>query len=239
MKIEVLFFAVLRERARRERETIELPAPATAQQLLDLLVLKHPALAGITGRVQVAINRQMVALSQNLADGDEVALIPPVSGGSGNEDGPGADSQPPAEAAVPLARIAVTAMPLRLEAIAATVLSGEQGGICSFVGHVRRQGAVPDVRHLEYEAFVPMALDVLAAIAHEIELEYPGVQVAIHHRIGTLRVGEAAVVIAAAAPHRAEAFAACRVAIERLKQRAPIWKKEVGDSGAVWVGFGP
>ena len=80
---------------------------------------------------------------------------------------------------------------------------------------------------------------MLAAIAREIELEYPGVQVAIHHRLGTLAVGEAAVIIAASAPHRAEAFAACRVAIERLKQRAPIWKKEVGDDGAVWVGTGP
>ena len=98
---------------------------------------------------------------------------------------------------------------------------------------------MPDVEHLEYEAFVPMAEQVLTTIAHEIELEYPGVKVAIHHRIGTLRVGEAAVVIAASAPHRAEAFAACRVAIERLKQRAPIWKKEIGESGAVWVGVGP
>jgi molybdopterin converting factor subunit 1 len=229
VKVQVLFFAVLREKAGCEQETIEAPAGATAADLLGLLVARHAEFAGLAGRVQVAINRQMVTWSQPLADGDEVALIPPVSGGSGS-------GAPPVH---PPAAIAVSALPLHIEDVAAAVLGDEQGGVCTFVGHVRRQGTLPDVSHLEYEAFVPMALDVLTAIAREIELEYPGVRVAIHHRIGTLRVGEAAVAIAAAAPHRAEAFAACRVAIERLKQRAPIWKKEVGDSGAVWVGLGP
>jgi molybdopterin synthase catalytic subunit len=133
----------------------------------------------------------------------------------------------------------VTPAPLDLAAVTAVVEGPEQGGLCTFTGTVRRQGAVPDVSRLEYEAYVPMAVEVLTGIADEIEREYPGVRVAIHHRIGTLAVGEAAVVIAASAPHRAEAFAACRVAIERLKQRAPIWKKEVGDTGAVWVGMGP
>jgi molybdopterin converting factor subunit 1 len=233
VKIEVLFFAVLRERAGRERETIDLPGPATSRDLLSFLVQRNPSFAGIEGRIQVAVNRQMTPLTQPLAEGDEVALIPPVSGGSaqGVPGTVGAHAAPPT--------IAVGPLPLSLDAVAAAVRGDEQGGLCTFVGHVRRKGAVPDVHHLEYEAFVPMAIDVLSAIAREIELEYPGVRVAIHHRIGTLLVGEAAVVIAASAPHRAEAFAACRVAIERLKQRAPIWKKEVGDSGAVWVGLGP
>jgi molybdopterin synthase catalytic subunit len=221
VNVEVLFFAVLRERVGRERETVSLAERATVAQLLEAVAAASPALPPLLGRVQVAVNRRIVKPDHMLAEGDEVALIPPVSGGAG------------------AARIAVTAEPLSLSAVAAAVEGDEQGALCTFTGHVRRQGAVPDVSRLEYEAYVPMAMDVLAAIAAEIELESPGVRVAIHHRIGTLVVGEAAVVIAASAPHRAEAFAACRVAIERLKQRAPIWKKEIGASGAVWVGMGP
>jgi molybdopterin synthase catalytic subunit len=179
-------------------------------------------LPALHGRIQVAVNRQIVAPTHVLAHADEVALIPPVSGG--------------AEAP---RRVAVTNRPLSLTEVSAAVEGSSQGGVVTFSGQVRREGAVPDVNRLEYEAYVPMAEEVLAAIAREIELEYPGVRVAIHHRIGTLMVGETAVIIAASAAHRAEAFAACRVAIERLKQRAPIWKKEIGDSGAMWVGLGP
>jgi molybdopterin converting factor subunit 1 len=221
VKLNVLYFAVLRERAGREHESIELPAGATAGALLETLVSRYPSFAGLAGRLQIAVNREMVPASQALHDGDEVALIPPVSGGAGPRV------------------CAITSEPLSLDEVAAAVSGETQGGLCTFTGHVRRQGAVPDVIRLEYEAYVPMATDVLADIAREIEIEYPGVRVAIHHRIGTLVVGEAAVVIAASAPHRAEAFAACRVAIERLKERAPIWKKEIGQSGAVWVGVGP
>jgi molybdopterin synthase catalytic subunit len=219
--VDVLFFAVLRERLGRERESIELPAGATVGHLLEHLAVAHPALPPLLGRVQIAVNRTIVKPEHALASGDEVALIPPVSGGAG----------PP--------RIAVTATPLALGDVATVVEGAGQGAVATFTGNVRRQGAVPDVIRLEYEAYVPMAVEVLTAIADEIELESPGVRVAIHHRIGTLVVGEAAVVIAASAPHRAEAFAACRIAIERLKQRAPIWKKEIGASGAVWVGTGP
>jgi molybdopterin converting factor subunit 1 len=221
VRVDVLFFAVLRERLGRERESIEVPDGITVGRLLEQLAAAHPALPPLLGRVQVAVNRNMVKADHALAADDEVALIPPVSGGAG------------------AARVAVTAAPLSLAEVSAVVEGAEQGALVTFTGNVRRQGAVPDVVRLEYEAYVPMAVQVLTAIADEIELESPGVRVAIHHRIGTLVVGEAAVVIAAAAPHRAEAFAACRVAIERLKQRAPIWKKEVGESGAVWVGSGP
>ena len=217
----MLFFAVLRERAGRERETLDLPDGATVAALLEHLGARQAALAGLEGRIQVAVNRQIVPRTHVLAAGDEVALIPPVSGGGEPR------------------RIAVTDQRLSLDEVARAVEGATQGGIVTFTGQVRRQGAVPDVTRLEYEAYVPMAEEVLAAIAREIQIEYPGVQVAIHHRIGTLAVGETAVIIAASAPHRAEAFAACRVAIESLKQRAPIWKKEIGESGAEWVGMGP
>jgi molybdopterin synthase catalytic subunit len=158
----------------------------------------------------------MVAALTPLGDGDEVALIPPVSGGSTN-------------------RIAVRDVPLSLDEVISFVLSGERGGLVTFSGLVRRQGRIPDVVRLEYEAYRSMAERVLGEIADEIEGELPGSRVAIHHRVGSLAVGEAAVVVAAAAPHRAEAFTACRAAIDRLKSRAPIWKKEIGASGAAWI----
>jgi molybdopterin converting factor subunit 1 len=220
--IQVLYFAVLRERFGRDSERVELREPATVADLLAWVRERQPAFPPLERRVQVAVNRQVVPITQALADGDEVALIPPVSGGS---DGP--------------RRIALSQSPLSLDELVRAVEGPGQGAISTFIGNVRRHGALPDVTRLEYEAYEPMALEVLGAIAREIELEYPGVQVAIHHRLGTLAVGEAAVIIAASAPHRAEAFAASRVAIERLKQRAPIWKKEVGADGAVWVGTGP
>ena len=100
---------------------------------------------------------------------------------------------------------------------------------------MRRQGRIPDVVRLEYEAYREMAERVLTEIADEIERESPGSRIAIHHRVGSLGVGEAAVMVAAAAPHRALAFETCRAAIDRLKSRAPIWKKEIGESGAAWI----
>ena len=221
MRIQILYFAVLRERLKREQEAIELPADATVGDALEALAGRHPTIAALLPRVQTAVNRAFASASLVLQDSDELALIPPVAGGA------------------PERRVAILATALSLTDVVNAVAGPERGGIVTFTGAVRRQGQRADVVRLEYEAYVPMAIEVLTAIADEIELESPGVRVAIHHRIGTLVVGEAAVVIAASAPHRAEAFAACRVGIERLKQRAPIWKKEIGESGAVWVGTGP
>jgi MoaE-MoaD fusion protein len=221
VKVEVLYFAVVRERAGRESESFTLDDGATVGDLLARLGERHPALAALERRVQIAVNRHIVPSSCVLADGDEVALIPPVSGG--------AEARP----------ILLSHDPLSLAEVAAAVEDRAHGAVATFTGNVRRSGSLADVVRLEYEAYEPMAREVLTAIAREITLEYPGVKVAIHHRLGTLVVGEAAVIIAASAPHRAEAFAACRVAIERLKQRAPIWKKEVGPAGEVWVGMGP
>ena len=232
MQIEVLYFAILRERARLERETLTLAAGADVAAARAAIAARHPALATLLPRVQAAVNRAMVADGHALADGDELALIPPVAGGSAGADGNrGARGVP--------ARIAIGAAPLALDDVVTMVAGPGRGGVVTFAGVVRRDGhALGDVVRLEYEAYVEMALEVLAAIADELEREHPGARVAIHHRVGALVVGETAVVIAAAAPHRAEAFAACRAAIDRLKERAPIWKKEIGESGDVWLGFG-
>jgi molybdopterin synthase catalytic subunit len=223
MQVHVLYFAVLRERVGHASEDLELPAGADVAAARAAIAARHPAIAGLLPQVQTAVNRVLVSGDRPLASGDELALIPPVAGGSAG--GP--------------RRIAILADPLSLEPVLAAVEGPGRGGVVTFAGVVRRQGHhLPDVVRLEYEAYVEMAVEVLRDIADEIEREWPEVRVAIHHRVGSLVVGEAAVLIAAAAPHRAEAFDACRAAIDRLKARAPIWKKEIGESGEAWLGLG-
>ncbi|HVR62292.1 MAG TPA: molybdopterin converting factor subunit 1 [Polyangia bacterium] len=222
MRVQILYFAVLRERLGREQEAIELPDGATVAAALAALSGRYPPVAALLPRVQTAVNRAFADGAAALRDGDELALIPPVAGG-------GAGAR----------RVAITAVPLALDDVIQVVQSPERGGVVTFTGVVRRQGQRTDVVRLEYEAYTEMAEQVLTDIADEIEREWPGTHVAIHHRVGALGVGETAVAIAVAAAHRAEAFDACRAAIDRLKRRAPIWKKEVGETGEEWIGLGP
>jgi molybdopterin converting factor subunit 1 len=232
MRVTVLYFAILRERVGREREELEFPGATDVGAARAAIAARHPALAALLPSVRGAVNRAFVPDAHALADGDELALIPPVAGGA---DGPRARAD-----GATLPKVAIGPHPLAPDDVVAVVAGPGRGGVVTFAGVVRRQGhRLADVVRLEYEAYADMALEVLAAIAAEIEAELPGTCVAIHHRTGTLVVGETAVVIAAAAPHRAEAFAACRAAIDRLKERAPIWKKEIGESGSEWLGLGP
>jgi molybdopterin synthase catalytic subunit len=221
MHIRVLYFAILREKVRREEESFELPGAPTIGDALEAIALRRPEIAALLPQVQTAVNRSMSPAAQPLCDGDELALLPPVAGGAGPR------------------KIAVLATPLAVDEVVAAVEGVERGGVVTFSGVVRRHGHHGEVVRLEYEAYVEMTEQVLAEIAGEIEREWPGVHVAIHHRIGSLLIGETAVVIAAAAPHRAEAFDACRAAIDRLKRRAPIWKKEIGTHGEEWIGHCP
>ena len=135
--------------------------------------------------------------------------------------------------------IQLLATPLSLDRCIAAVSGAGMGGIVTFIGMVRRHSRGTLVDHLEYEAYGTMAVREMTRLCDEIEAEIAGARLAVEHRLGQLEVGDIAVVIAAAAPHRAEAFTACRAMIDRLKERVPIWKKEVGDDGAEWVGLGP
>jgi molybdopterin synthase catalytic subunit len=222
MRVRVLYFAIVRERLRRQEEEVELPAGATVGALLDELGRRYEAIAALRPHLQVARNRETAPADAALADGDEVALIPPVSGGSGRP---------------PLA--AVRDAPLDLMEVVRAVSHPGAGGVVTFTGVVRRESRGRVVDRLEYEAYREMAEARLGAIAAELERAHEGARLAILHRVGVLAVGEPAVVIAASAPHRAAAFDACREAIERLKREAPIWKKEVGADGEEWIGFGP
>jgi len=132
-------------------------------------------------------------------------------------------------------RVGIGREPLQVDALARSVAEPGCGAVATFVGLVRDHNAGRSVRYLEYDAYEPLALKVLARILVEAEDRWPGTRLAVHHRVGRLDIGEASVAIAAASPHRADAFAACRYAIERVKQIAPIWKHEYFDGGDVWI----
>jgi len=220
MRITVLYFAAARERAGTDREDLELAPGLPVRELTAQLAARYPGLGPLLPHLRVAVNQEFVALETVLEDGAEVALIPPVAGGSGG-------------------LFRVLDRPLQLSEVVDAVSAEGMGGVVTFTGSVRNQSRGRKVVRLDYEAYAPMAERVFEQLAQEAQTQWPGVRLAILHRVGTLVPGELAVVIAAAAPHREAAFAACRHAIERLKQDAPIWKKEQYEDGDVWVGLGP
>jgi molybdopterin synthase catalytic subunit len=209
VRIQVRLFAGLRERAgvsRLELENVERAGDVWAR--LDL--------GDEPGGLMYAVNREYVDRSQPLRDGDEVALIPPVSGGD----------------------FLISEQPLDVARVVAEVERDEAGGIASFVGTVRDASRGRDVTHLEYEAFEEMAEPMLRRLGDELTAKHGLSAVAIHHRIGRVEIGEASVVVAVSAPHRAAALDACREAIDTLKETIPLWKKEVYVGGEEWIGQG-
>jgi len=221
VRITVRFFAAARERAGRGQDTLELPAPATVETALAALRDRYPSLVSLLPHLRVAVDEEFVPPTHPLADGAELALIPPVAGGAPEE------------------LFRVVDRPLFLDEVVRAVEANGQGAVVTFSGAVRDATRGRRVLRLEYEAYAPMAEKQLAAIAAEAKAQWPGVRIAVVHRVGTLVPGELAVVIAASAPHRDHAFLACRHVIERLKQDVPIWKKELYEDGEVWVGLGP
>jgi MoaE-MoaD fusion protein len=219
MPLTVLYFAAARERAGTARETVEEPTPGNVRQLLEVLAGRHPELRPLLPHLRVAVNQEFQSLEAPIPEGAEVALVPPVAGGAGC--------------------FRLSEAPLRLEEVVEAVGAESRGGLVTFTGTVRSQTRGRAVRELSYEAYAGMAERAMAAIGRDIESRWPGTRVAIVHRVGTLRPGEAAVVIAVSAPHRAEAFEGCGLAIERLKADVPIWKKERFEDGEEWVGLGP
>jgi MoaE-MoaD fusion protein len=206
--VRVRLFAGLRERAGWSER--ELDAATVADVWPALGLGDEPA------GLLYAVNREYAERDLELRDGDEIALIPPVSGGA----------------------FRVTEEPLSLEAVVAEVADERAGGIATLSGTVRRQSRGREVTRLEYEAYAEMAEEVMARLAAELEQRYDLCAIAIHHRVGTLEIGEASVVIAVSAPHRQDALAGCKDAIDRLKETVPLWKKEVYEGGEEWIGRG-
>jgi len=215
----VLLFAALREAVGQKQLDLELPADATLAELMARLEREYALLARYRGRLLVTLNEERAPLEAQLGEGDEVALLPPVSGGAD--------------------RAWVDAQPLSMDALLAEVSGAAMGGVVTFTGVVRNQARGAEIDHLEYEAYAPMAEKEMRKIVDAVAARWPQVRLALAHRVGRLAIGEAAVMIAAAAPHRAEAFEACRFAIDTLKKTVPIWKKEFATSGAHWVEENP
>ena len=219
MQVRVRYFAGMREALGRSEETREVAPASTAGALFDAVAKDHPRLAAMKRATMLMVNQEYVDANHPLADGDEVAFIPPVSGGS---DAAGL--------------FKVTTKPLDARAVEAAVADPGAGAIVTFTGTVRDHARGRSVSALEYEAYAPAAEKMLARIGDEICERWCVGRVAIVHRTGLLLVGEASVVIAVASAHRGEAFAACQYAIERLKEIVPIWKKESYADGATWIG---
>lgn len=262
MRIRVRLFARQRELAGARAIDLDLPVGSTVSDAWDALARLHPALADGRPWVRFARNAAYVEDTEPLADGDEVACIPPVSGGSVEEGGdPGAAAGPegPAEPADqgdrgPRIRwIAITPDPIDDAALArmrAAVATTGDGAVVTFEGRTRETPGTPApgeegeaARHagaavlaLEYEAYEGMAEAVLETIAAEVEARFGVSRIAITHRTGIVPLGEASVAVVIASPHRSDAFEGCRYAMDELKARAPIWKSEQFADGSVWIG---
>jgi len=224
MRVTVLYFAAVRELVGASEEALELERGVdVVEALARTLEERHPALRGRLGQVRFAVNEELVSSGHPLADGDVVALIPPVAGGSGRA---------PARE-----RVAIRSEPLSVDAVMELVRHPGAGALALFLGAVRDHNDGRAVTALEYSAYESMAVAEMSRIVEEIEAELPVVRLAVHHRIGELAVGDTAVVCAASSPHRGEAFRAGRLLIDRVKERVPIWKREKGPDGAYWVGW--
>jgi molybdopterin converting factor subunit 1 len=211
MHVTVKLFAGLRERAGTRERQLELPDGSRLGEVWRALGMgeEPPGLL-------YAVNRRYAGAETILADGDEVALIPPVSGGA----------------------FRLSTEPLDPAEVIEEVRSDRAGAVATFIGTTRVESRGRTVHHLEYEAYGGMAEAVMADLAAELKARYDLCEVAILHRTGRVDIGGLSVVIAVSAPHRAEALAACRDAIDRLKEIVPLWKKEVYEGGEEWIGQG-
>jgi molybdopterin converting factor subunit 1 len=211
VRVKVRLFAGLRERAGSGEREVELEGEATTGDVWQALGLGEEP-AGLV----YAVNRQYVEHGHPLAEGDEVAVIPPVSGGA----------------------FRLVEGPIDVAAVMADVGTEAAGAVATFVGTVRARSRDRDVLYLEYEAYEGMAEQVMVELAETLKAKYDLSEIAMTHRVGRVDIGEASVAIAVSAPHRHDALAACKEAIDTLKQTVPLWKKEVYEGGKEWIGRG-
>jgi len=212
VQVKVRLFAGLRERAGYGERTLELADGAALGDVWPALELAGDEPPGLL----YAVNREYIARECKLNDQDEVAVIPPVSGGA----------------------FRLSGEPLDLAAVVAEVTDDRAGAIATFLGTTRVESRGRTVLHLEYEAYEGMAEQVMDDIGTELRARYDLIEISIHHRIGRVGIGETSVAIAVSAAHRHDALAACREGIDALKQLVPLWKKEVYEGGEEWIGRG-
>ena len=217
ISVRMLFFAHLSDAAGQREELLFLPDGATVQTAANVLQQRGPEFSSLLDHVRVAVNAEFASSATALHDGDEVAWMPPMSGGTDNAN-------------LPL----LTREPMDIAALSRVAEASGYGAVVTFAGNVRDNARGRQVLFLEYEGYEPLAEKQLAALCAEAEARW-NTKCLVQHRLGRLEIGECSVGIAVAAPHRAEAFEACRWLIDTLKETVPIWKSEYFAGGAHWV----
>lgn len=221
MRVRVLFFGQLKEITGLAQEDAELSDGARVEDLFERYGRRFPQLVAFRASIAASVNQEYAGFSAPLAGGDEVAFLPPVSGGQ--------------QAAVDSDIFQIVREAIQPREILDGLKAPEDGALVVFDGFVRNNFKGRQTDYLEYEAYEPMALAKMREIGAEIRGKFPVHRVAIVHRLGRLEIGETSVWIGVSSPHRAAAFDACRYAIDTLKRRVPIWKKEYFAGGAVWA----
>jgi len=226
MRLSILFFGVLRDVVGASREEVEVAEGATLESLFASYAARFPRLESLGPSVVMARNREFAGREVRLADGDEVAMLPPVSGGC--------------EVAEPVLRRGVhyfglTRRPINVQRLQASLLTGAEGAVVTFEGTARNHTKGRATRYLDYEGYESMALAELARLGEEVATQFPVERVAIVHRLGRVLIGETSVAILVTAAHRGAAFDAAHAIIDRLKKTVPIWKKDTFADGEEWV----
>jgi len=231
MRVRVLFFGMLKDLAGKAADSIELPEGASVRDVLAHYERQVPRLKDSFSSLALAVNQQYAGAETPLKAGDEVALLPPVSGGAGDS--------PARQPAGGRRYASITRDIIDLPDTLAALKRGDDGAALVFEGVVRNQTRGRRTLYLDYEAYEPMALQEMESLAGKALQQFQVRDVAIVHRLGRLQIGETSVLIAVASAHRAAAFEACRWLIDTLKKTVPIWKKEYFEDGAVWADGDP
>lgn len=225
MRVRVLFFGMLKEMVGQATEDADFPQGADLQAVFERYASRYPRLRELAGSIVMARNQEFAQLSTGVTEGDEVAFLPPVSGGLD------ADTEIRQDGHI----FALTRHAIDTRKVIAALLTGSEGAVITFEGTVRNNTKGRATRYLDYECYESMALKMMAQIGTEIAQEFAIGRIALVHRLGRMLVGEASVAVIVTAPHRGPAFEAARAGIDRLKKRVPIWKKEYFVDGEVWV----
>lgn len=217
VKVNVLLFGQAREIAGAQSIELKLESPATVESAFAALKINHPKLAAMERSLLFAVNEEYATRTTELSENDRLAIIPPVSGGAGEDI------------------FEITREPVDITGLRARVLTGESGAVVIFDGVARNNTKGRRTLYLEYEGYDEMAIRMFEQIAREVREQWTINRIGIIHRLGRIEISESSVVIVVASAHRKIAFEACRYAIDRLKKIVPIWKKEYFEDGAVWV----
>lgn len=226
MRVKVLFFGQLKDIVGCSEDAVDLPPAASLGDVFAHYASRFPKLEALRRSIVLARNQQFSTPDTILVEGDEVAFLPPVSGGTAKY------SQVVEEPGI---FVAITREPIEGQSVARHLLKGEDGAFVNFEGVVRNNTKGRATRYLDYEGYEAMAIQVMTTLAREIKAAHAVSSVALVHRLGRMEIGETSVIVIAAAPHRRPAFEAALEGINRLKKTVPIWKKEYFEDGEIWV----